>query len=61
MAATDWKVISEQELEDERLSGGWIRSYCPIHGGDNQRSLSINNDTGFGRCHNCSVQGKRQN
>src|SRR2546421_556018 len=56
MSATEWIVISESELEDERLSAGWIRAYCPIHGGDNQRSLSINEKSGFGQCHCCGAQ-----
>lgn len=53
MSATDWKIISERELDGAEPSGGFIRSYCHIHGGDHQRSLSINEETGFGQCHQC--------
>src|SRR5437868_6812168 len=56
MSATEWIVISMTELEDERPSGGWIRAYCHIHGGNNQRSLSINGNCGFGQCHRCGAQ-----
>jgi hypothetical protein len=34
-------------------SGGRLRAYCPIHGGDHQRSLSIDPSTGWGFCHCC--------
>ncbi len=39
-------------------SGGEIRDFCPIHGGDNQRSLAINRDTGEFLCHSCRAAGK---
>lgn len=55
MSASDWEIISESDLRHPKPSGGWIRAYCPIHGGDHQRSLSINEDTGFGRCHQCGA------
>jgi Toprim-like len=53
------KVIHLLSLHDlgevaERGSlGGRLRAYCPIHGGDHQRSLSIDPDTGWGFCHCC--------
>jgi DNA primase len=56
MGATEWIVISKSNLVDPHPSGGWIRAYCPIHGGDHQRSLSVNEETGFGRCHQCGAQ-----
>ncbi len=56
MSAVDWQIIGEDEIIDPRSSGGWIRAYCPVHGGDHQRSLSINEETGFGRCHQCGAQ-----
>src|SRR5947209_12871869 len=34
-------------------SGERLRAYCPIHGGDHQRSLSIDRATGWGFCHCC--------
>ena len=38
-------------------SGNEIRDYCPIHGGDKQKSLSINAVTKLGKCHSCGFQG----
>lgn len=38
-------------------SGEEIRDFCPIHGGDNQRSLAINEKTGAFTCHSCGVRG----
>lgn len=40
-----------------RRSGGQERFKCPIHGGDHQRSLSVNPDTGAYYCHNCGARG----
>jgi DNA primase len=34
-------------------SGERLRAICPIHGGDHQRSLSIDRATGWGFCHCC--------
>src|ERR1700694_1410228 len=34
-------------------SGERLRASCPIHGGDHQRSLSIDRATGWGFCHCC--------
>ena len=56
MSAVDWQIISENDLHRLKSSGGWIRAFCPLHGGDHQRSLSINEETGFGRCHQCGAQ-----
>ena len=56
MTVTDWQVISSSDLEDERSSGGFIRCRCHLHGGDHQRSLSINEANGFGTCHACGAQ-----
>jgi len=53
MSATDWQVISQNDLQGDRLIGGRIRAYCHLHGSDHQRSLSISSDTGFGECHAC--------
>ncbi len=41
---------------DARQNGHRLRAYCPIHGGDHQRSLSIETDgdyAGYGFCHSC--------
>lgn len=42
-----------------KRSNGELRDYCPIHGGDNQRSLSVNERTGAFHCHNggCNKSG----
>src|SRR5947209_18695191 len=34
-------------------SGERLRAMCPVHGGDHQRSLSIDRATGWGFCHCC--------
>lgn len=38
---------------------GWIRLYCPVHGGDKQLSFALNPETGFFKCFNgnCGVEG----
>ena len=41
------------DLVDARESGDRLRAYCPIHGGDHQRSLSIEPATSWGFCHCC--------
>lgn len=38
-------------------AGGRDRYYCPIHGGDHQRSLSVDPDSGKFRCHTCGATG----
>ncbi len=45
--------LSFDDLIDVVVSGEQLRSYCPIHGGDHQRSLSIARTTGWGYCHCC--------
>jgi len=40
-----------------RRSGGRDRYFCPIHGGDHQRSLSVDPQTGYYTCHSCGVKG----
>src|SRR5580658_1655484 len=43
---------------DPIIKGTQIRAYCPIHKGDNQRSLAIDpHDKSF-FCHSCSASGK---
>ena len=46
-------LISSSELVDAVQSGERLRAYCPIHGSDHQRSLSIDLGTGWGFCHSC--------
>ncbi len=45
--------LSLGDLVDAVESGDRLRAYCPIHGGDHQRSLSIERATGWGYCHCC--------
>ena len=45
--------LSLHDLVDAVESGDRLRAYCPIHGGDHQRSLSIERATGWGYCHCC--------
>lgn len=45
-------VLSESDL-DVDASGKRLRAFCPIHGSDHQRSLSIDADSGWGFCHCC--------
>ncbi len=46
-------LLSPGDLVDAVESGQRFRAYCPIHGGDHQRSLSIDSSTGWGYCHCC--------
>jgi hypothetical protein len=46
-------LLSPSDLVDAVESGERLRAYCPIHGGDHQRSLSIDSSTGWGYCHCC--------
>ncbi len=46
-------LVSSNDLVDAVQSGQRLRAYCPIHGSDHQRSLSIDLDTGWGFCHSC--------
>ncbi len=49
-------VLSEHDL-DLTLSGSGsgerLRAFCPVHGSDHQRSLSIDAASGWGFCHCC--------
>ena len=56
-------LIHEYELARyaPRMSGGKLRAYCPVHGGDHQRSLEVRLEDagsfkrGYGHCHNCKA------
>src|SRR6266700_4925554 len=63
--------LSLGDLVDAVESGQQLRAYCPIHGSDHQRSLSIDSSTGWGFCHCChaivlletinhTISGKRE-
>src|SRR6202049_1771167 len=45
--------LSPGDLMQVVESGERLRAMCPIHGGDHQRSLSIDRSTGWGFCHCC--------
>jgi DNA primase len=45
--------VSLSDLIEVVESGERLRAVCPIHGGDHQRSLSIDRATGWGFCHCC--------
>jgi hypothetical protein len=60
------KGLSEEDIfgypKNQHLRGkvnraGWIRLYCPIHGGDNSLSFALNDQTGFFSCWNCGAKG----
>ena len=46
-------LVSFSDLVDAVQSGERLRAFCPIHGSDHQRSLSIDLSTGWGFCHSC--------
>jgi hypothetical protein len=46
-------VLAQADLDDPLPSGERLRAFCPIHGGDTQRSLSIDATSGWGFCHCC--------
>jgi hypothetical protein len=46
-------ILSPDDLMQVVESGERLRAMCPIHGGDHQRSLSIDRVTGWGFCHCC--------
>jgi|SRR5215467_2915050 len=52
------RIFYEQECGKlSRPSRGWARSRCPLHGGDNPTSFSVNLDTGGFFCHACGAKG----
>lgn len=47
-------VLSESDLDvSPSASNERLRAFCPIHGSDRQRSLSIDVHSGWGYCHCC--------
>jgi hypothetical protein len=46
-------ILSASDLDLHGAGGKRRRAFCPIHGSDHQRSLSIDADTGWGYCHCC--------
>jgi hypothetical protein len=55
--ATRWgkliHLVSPSDFDNAVRSGERLRAYCPIHGSDHQRSLSIDLSSGWGFCHSC--------
>jgi hypothetical protein len=47
-------IVSQRELRSPVQTGDFLRAYCPIHGSDHQRSLSIRRATGWGHCFNAA-------
>nr|BBH85276.1 hypothetical protein KTC_00270 [Thermosporothrix sp. COM3] len=45
--------LAQLDLRDIRDTGTYLRAFCPIHGSDHQRSLSIHKASGRGRCFCC--------
>ena len=45
-------VLSETDLDVDGC-GERLRAFCPIHGSDHQRSMSIDAQSGWGYCHQC--------
>ena len=46
-------TLSLRDLGDTVVHGARLRAFCPIHGSDHQRSLSIDTTSGPGFCHCC--------
>ena len=40
-----------------RVSGEFLRFYCPVHGSDKQLSLSVRKDNGYFKCFVCGAKG----
>jgi DNA primase len=52
-------ILTWRDLEvfaQMHSDGGRYRTFCPIHGSDHQRSLSINAGNGFGLCFACNTR-----
>ena len=59
MIATQTATLSERDLDGMPFeqSGAERRYACTFHGGDHQKSLSINTETGAFICHACAAHG----
>ena len=51
------EIESYQDQGSGKQSGKYLRYFCPIHGGDNQRSLSLDPETGRFQCYSCGAWG----
>ncbi len=55
-AASNIHVLTLGDLRTPIERSGRLRALCPVHGGDRQRSISVQLEgeyAGFGYCHNC--------
>jgi hypothetical protein len=57
LTLTQQEIESYQEQGSGKQSGKYLRYFCPIHGGDNQRSLSLDPETGRFQCFSCGAWG----
>ena len=48
------EVLLASDLGDYAVAGGRVRARCPVHGGDHQKSLSIDPTSGWGCCFNAA-------
>src|SRR5438876_3585720 len=46
-------LSGEMEMQ---VKGAWYRTYCPIHGSHQERSLAIKAATDFGHCFDCQAR-----
>lgn len=53
------ETLSESRLSECRAlrQGRYIRAFCPFHGGESQRSLSVDSTSGRFQCFSCQVWG----
>jgi hypothetical protein len=52
-------ILTWRDLEffsQVHIKGEWYRTYCPIHGSGQERSLAIKAATGFGHCFDCEAK-----
>jgi hypothetical protein len=57
LSLTMEQIEAYQGQGQGKRSGKYFRYYCPIHGGDNQRSLSLDPETGRFQCFSCGAWG----
>jgi DNA primase len=49
-------IVHEADLQGPIQRGRFLRAYCHLHGGDHQRSLSVNVENGYGQCFTCHAE-----
>lgn len=50
-------IMAYRNQEQGKRQGGKFRFYCPLHGGDTQRSLEVNQQNGHFICYQCQAWG----